>query len=560
MSRDVTLVNDYYPIAYFAEPNIEVISSQDATQFWASTEKAAPATEELTFDLGRLRPINFVDFEISQKPIDVQVFYKDGVNWIETTPSDDQEPQLSVQYFPSLGNAWHRMEHLFELVETQYLKLVFTRREDRFPLRESDPFEWSIEIRNARLMYLIRSADTYIPDTGTDILGNSFRTELQEYPAETVLDDDNEFWQSQMNPSPFAVESLYFDLRVTAQSGVMSYLNTQEQGELDDRSMADMALYYADGQMIDEIYIDPITFGSSMHIYYSYDDTPDWDNKMWIPIPRHYTLRQGYHSLPRSTYVKYLKLEFSRLTPIPYNVADYPNLPAITYRKYPTWVYHYFNNADIDRPSSNIIDPIERITIDPLVLGFHRPDDNFDEGRKQVPGISPIAADPTQELQDFISELVQTQQLPIEPQQEVESRIRFFSNAMYQGDLIDELDTTRALSRIAQQGVSGLAAELRPSAESPPTVQSVVDLTAAKEEKELPILWFPMRCRHGYQVVQTERPYKVAYYVAIRFVSFHRRDYTVEFDEPFYLETFGDDAHIQSNDFTQDDGRFIITP
>src|SRR5687768_4625297 len=131
MSRDVTLVNDYYPIAYFAQPNLEIIASQDPREFWASTEKLPPATEELTFDLGRLRPINFIDFEISLKPIDVAVFYKDGTDWVPVTPSNEQVPQLSVRYTPAVGNAWHHMEHLFDLVETQYIKLVLTRREDR---------------------------------------------------------------------------------------------------------------------------------------------------------------------------------------------------------------------------------------------------------------------------------------------------------------------------------------------------------------------------------------------------------------------------------------------
>ena len=85
-------------------------------------------------------------------------------------------------------------------------------------------------------------------------------------------------------------------------------------------------------------------------------------------------------------------------------------------------------------------------------------------------------------------------------------------------------------------------------------------MTIATQEKYVPVMWFPRKCRHTYQIVKTDRPQKVAYFVALREVSFHRRDFTVEFDEPFYVGSLDDEFHADSNEFDQNDWRFVVTP
>lgn len=129
---------------------------------------------------------------------------------------------------------------------------------------------------------------------------------------------------------------------------------------------------------------------------------------------------------------------------------------------------------------------------------------------------------------------------------------------MWQRDLINGLPGDRALSRIAQGGETGFNAELPPITEPPPSSQSVPDLAQSKIEKETPIMWFPIRCRHGYQILKSDRPSKIAFFVAIREVSFHRRDYTVEYDEPVYVETFGNVEHADMNEFVQDGWVFRV--
>jgi hypothetical protein len=558
---NTTLVNSYYPVSYFATTNIDQVAPNAPNTFWASKQEFAPEAEEIIYDFGTERPVNFIDFEISQKPVDIAVFYDDGTGtWVETIPAAEFDTSMAVQYLPSIENPWIYFEYHFNIQTTRYIKLVLTRRIDPFPFIDSEPIDFSIEIRNLRLMHIISTFEEFVPDNGTDILGNTYRTDCQKTPASNVLDGDNTtFWQSQPNPTAFAVEALYFDLRETAVAGTMIVLDQIGMENLDSRGMDNMETYYTDAVLIDEIFIDPITTGPSMHIYYSLDDTPDWDNKLWNPVPRHYILKKGFHALPRPELIKYLKIEFSRLAPAPYNMPEYPRLPQLTYLRYPTWVQNYFNNTYISKPSGDqFFDPYDHVTIDPLELGFQKALDTMNTGLEIRTPVT--IAETDTEVQQFITGLVATQTVPDEPQTQVESQIQFNTSWMWQNDLIAQLDLTRFLSRVAQANETGFNSESAPITLPPPTTQSVADLSQAKADKEHPIMWFPIRCRHAYQVIKADRPAQVAYFVAIKEISFHRRDYTVSYDEDYYLETFDDTDHQDINDFMQDDWRYIITP
>jgi hypothetical protein len=558
---NVTLVNNYYPVTYFATANLDQVAPNAPNTFWASKQEFAPEAEELIYDFGTERPVNFIDFEIAQKPVDIGVYYDDGTGtWVQAEPAPEFDTSMSVQYIASVENPWTYFEFHFNVVQTRYMKLVLTRRIDPFPFLDSDPMEFSIEVRNLRLMHIISSLEEFLPDSGTDILGNTYRTDAQSFPASNLLDGNiNTFWQSQPNPTPYAVEALYFDLRQTPVTGTMTVLDSVGMSDLSTRGMADVETYYEDGVLLDEVFIDPITTGPHMHIYYSVDDEPNWDNKLWSPVARHYILKKGFHALPRPQLVKYLKIEFSSLAPVPYNMPEYPQLPQLTYLRYPTWVQNYFNNTYISKPSGDqFFDPYDHVTIDPLELGFQHQLDKLHSGLEIRTPVTIEESDT--EIKDFISGLVATQTTSTEAQTVVESTIQFNTSWMWQNDLIAQMDNTRFLSRVAQANETGFNAETTPITLPPPTTQSVADLSQAKAEKEHPIMWFPLRCRHAYQVIKADRPAQVAFFVAIRSITFHRRDYTVPYDEAFYIETFDDTAHQASNDFIQDDWRFVVTP
>lgn len=558
-ANDVILVNNYYPIGYFAQQNTLDFAQNPPAKFWASVEDDAGTQEWLLYDFGRSRTVNFVDFNITQKPINfmIQWLDTDGVTWHDVTPINSIESSFSVNYLSSTENPWHYVECYFSQVDTNQIKITFTRRNEAFPLPTSDPFKWSIEVKDFRAMHTIPTIDEYTYDEGTDILGNSYRTNLITYDSSNVIDEDvpgesPTYWQSQPNPSRFAVEALYFDLRAGWQQGTQAYLDEWTQADLNTRSQSDMEMFYEDGTVIDEIYIDPVTQGQDMHIYYSLDDTPDWDNKLWTPVPRSYILKKGFHALPAPTFVRYIKLEFTNLAPTPYQTPDYPPLPPIQYRLYPTWVEDYFANILPWGPDqqSNVV------TIDPTTFGFEKVQDLLNSSFTDVRSPT-IGTSTDDELRNFIATLANPTTA------DLEAKINFYSPLMWQGDLISNLDMSRALSRVANQpsvltNDTGWNAELGLPISAAPDVQSTTDMTAAIEEKYRPSMWFPRRCRHSYRIIEAERTSKIAYFVAINTVGFYRRDFTTEFDELYYVESLDDAAHVELNQFTEADWRFVV--
>jgi hypothetical protein len=956
--HDMIVVNNHYPIGYFADTDTSAFIQQPQENFWASVEEYAPASETLVFDFGRVRPINFIDFEICHKPVDFIIEYDDAGVWKTVEPREGLPVSMSVDYHPSLANPWHYFEITFDLLQTQKIRLTMTRRERRFPLETSELFPWSIELRSARLMYVIGRASDFIEDEGQDVLGNTFRTELdvkratviseltdddasltvsgtpitdavrtaslagdgrepegtygiweattnlltnggfeanatgwtgtngtvardnarakfgtysgrltitasgsatsmsatatisgataarkysgsvwvyadstqtgrdfviilretggasgaaesqsvktlaagwnllthtrtiaqndrtgvlmavgpssnagnfatqrywidgaqiEEQPlitpyvdtsgstqtrtaarvqlppslldetqgwvamrvrlgwdsttepgdayffdwrdggsegiwgfynatgnslsifrgngsgstvstaftpstAETTfifkwsatqlgmaanglnfvtgsntlipdlaaalmdigqtanashLDgnvlwfaagtgeltnadattiygygstapeytrdlpgaaqvlwdaesntyqyntgkpDPLNYWSSKPNPSRHGVEALYFDLRQGEITGTMEYLNTQFMDELNERSMADLANYYADGQIIDEVYIDPVTYGCDMHFYYSDDDDPDWDEKLWTPIPRQYILKRGFFALPQPTYVRYFKIEFSNLAAMPYQAPEYPLIPVVQYNRFPSWVEDYFAMAYMDRPvTPDLLEVVEQVIIDPIKFGFQKVNDklvsNFEAERILQ------TQDTDDEVSEYIHGILHTEH--VEDRAHVESKIQFRSPLQWQSDLVALLDSSRALSRVAMEAREGIidtgwSAELGLPIHDIPLQASTQNQTENIKEKQTPILWFPRRARHTYKIVEAPLTKKLAYFAAVKTVSFHRRNFQVYHDEAVYYESLSDSAHIESTDFVQNDWRYEI--
>lgn len=564
----ITLVNSFYPLGYFAENTITQLTADDPQNFWASLEKLAPETDSIVFDLATARPINFLDFEICQKPIDFIMEYSlDGIAWTEFEPNEQFQPVNGVHYLPSMDYPWYYTEHHFDLITARFVRVTFIRRTDAFPLSTSEAFKWSIELRNLRLAHIISSVDDFIVDTGSDILGNTYRTDLTVLPAINIIDNNGQtFWQSQPNPTPDSVESVYFDLRINSTPGTMQYLEeAQFVGGYDNRGMADMESYEQDGVVIDEIFIDPITFGPSMHIYYSNDDDPHYDEKLWTLVPRNYTLKKGFAALPQPIFSRFIKLEFSHLTPSPYHSLDYPVAPEVVYKRFPSWVQTHFNGIYEDQKiiSGTFDNPFDRVSVDPLVFGFQIPEDRLHSSYGDVRTTAPTETQ--NEIRTFISNIISTTPTTTstEVQQIQESKIQFFGSTMWQVDLLTQLDDTRAYSRYIGQTVSRedlINSEVAPVITPTPSVQSVTNLSSVRREKELPPMFFPRTCRHEYQVARATRPTKIAYFAAIRDVSFYRRNFAAQYDEPVYFESLDDTAHVEVNDLVRSDWRFVVTP
>lgn len=236
-------VNNYYPVGYFANTSI---GSNSKKLFWASNEETPGVSEYLILDLQNQRPVDMIEFQICMKPIDIGVQYlDDNGDWQDVVLRTDVENHTQVFYATSSTYSWQNVEISFEDVVTNKIKLNFDRRPDSFPLNASPLFDWSIEIKELRLGYLMTDIASFISDQGVDILGNAFETILETYGVDRLRDNNvDTFWQSQANPSPTAVETLYFDISTQGSAST-----------------------------IDQVWIDPVTPGPLTHVYYSNDDS-----------------------------------------------------------------------------------------------------------------------------------------------------------------------------------------------------------------------------------------------------------------------------------------------
>jgi len=536
------VINNYYPLEYF-NLNSAPLVSNTPTRFWSTNEKDQGESDSLTYDLGYIRQMNFVDLEICQKPIDLLFEYSsDGITWSEASFSTEFTSTDQIQFLPSDSNPWFHYEGHFDTFLARYFKITFTRRDVLAYPPTRDSFPWSIEIKNSRLGHQVNNtADVLTDDSGNylsidgiDILNNKYTSEVIEYVSSNVTDNNSStFWQSQPNPSPFAVENLYFDLRLSDSSTDV-------------------------GQVITELYIDPITTGPYLHLYWSNDDsTSDWDSKMWSPIHKHFALKRGYYYLPSPIKAKYFKIEFSNLTPIPYQVLESPQTPAIKYKKYPQWVQDMFlDNYPVKLNKDNLQYPYSSVTLNMDNVGFSSPNTILTESLKSAPAYSSaildnFIQDQKSILTSSVRSLIQTK-----TRNDIGSTINIINSTTYKNGLDTLLDLSNPISRyihntsMANNSISvDFTNEQAFPKFDPPINQSSISLDAEEVNKKIPVMWFPFTTRHGYQELEVPRSSKIAYIVGIKSINFYRRDYSVLYDESFYQETLDDSVNITSSDF-----------
>jgi hypothetical protein len=542
IGKDSFVINNHYPVGYFADQNFEL--NKPTKLFWASEERLPGIDEYLTIDLGKSRPVNVIEFEICQKPIDIDIFYydEDLEDWQLVNFRSDVNNETKIFYNGTGDYSWQNICLYFDTVTAKDFKIVFSKRTDPFPFFNSEPIEWSVEVRNLKIAQVIASIDDFVPNSGVDLLGNAYRTEAVTYDSSKSYDGaENTYWQSQINPSKFAVESLYFDIRTGSNPS-----------------------------FIDEFYIDPLTPECLMHVYYSDDDSnsDNWDNKLWTPVPRHYLLKRGNFKLVETIYAKYIKLEFTKLNTIPYNVLQLPVKLDVTYRTFPSWVESYI----YANPSGRYNDPLEnpaiykRVPTNITNLGLLPP--NVDKLKDEVP----------KSILDFVQKNRKTSvlseyQVWKNPETNKSNtpvlgrEIILYPNSssnLYQQNLVNTIkpnliDNKYRKSITVEDSVNWIPEN--PIVAKPlVAVATKTDRTKIVEEKNWPDMWFMRKCRHAYKVIQAPRSSSVGYYVGIREVKFYKKDKTAKSDEFSYRESLIDNSTIEKNTFYQKDWRWTISP
>lgn len=201
MTADL-LVNSVYPISYFTLPGVDQPQYPD-TFWWSSSDRYAAtdpdgfsylaindggfATSEiLEIDLGRIREVNFINFDIIRAPVDVRIEYdeistpeRDAI-WLPVTPVTGLNFDNYTTFDSSNRTAWQNLEFNFstekgDMIHTRYMRFIFTRRDEAWPASTSTPFTWPVFVKHLRMgRYISTLRDAVGPlltqDTPTDIV------------------------------------------------------------------------------------------------------------------------------------------------------------------------------------------------------------------------------------------------------------------------------------------------------------------------------------------------------------------------------------------------------
>ena len=385
-----------------------------------------------------------------------------------------------------------------------------------------------------------------VADNGRDVLGNSYRYGVRKDAAPAVLDTEDVGWMSGPQPSPNAVEALYFDTRYTD-------INDELQPAV-----------------IDAIKIEPRTPGVVMHVYYTSNHntsitpqtTDQWDRLIWTPVNATYTLNgNATITLPTTIRASYVKLEFSKLQPRPIHLPTRPKPPYSRFRRYPSWVENQFDNSTIKRTVQDWYANATKqglVTLDALkymtspILEFQYMEREF---------LAALATNSSTITNSTNPSLVNTTTNTfIDPT--TASKINVNTPQMYGAPLTLITDRTSILGQT-------IAASVDPRVNNSAqeggfqTISGIPNVSTSNSRvsesfahiAQTP-MWFNKTGRHIYKIDEA-RFNKQAYYVGISNVSFLRIDYSQARDDTLITENLYDNFLIETNTWVADNPSLI---
>jgi hypothetical protein len=154
------LVNGIYPVDYQNLPGVPPIKYKEE-QFWASKERAT-GEEYIEIDLGTTQAVNYVYFEILDKPVEIDLAYDlldlmPERQFVDATYDVDVPSTRSIGYRLGNPNPWNVAEIYFTnplgcMVYARILRIKFTRRQSPlFALDDGSLVPFSIEVKNLRV-------------------------------------------------------------------------------------------------------------------------------------------------------------------------------------------------------------------------------------------------------------------------------------------------------------------------------------------------------------------------------------------------------------------------
>lgn len=355
-------------------------------------------------------------------------------------------------------------------------------------------------------------------DSGTDFLGNVYRSLV------ITSDTDSAYWLSKPNPSKFAVESRYFDVR-------------------DGR----------DPVVIDRMLLNPITPGIWASVYFSNDPIPgtdeaSWEHLLWERIPYNFHCTQNQvHAFPQPITAKYVKVEFSHLQARYYAPGNFQK--AITYKKYPKWVLDYY--LALYDTSSHSVSASNTVVYDALDLAYNYYLDDLQtspDSPTTTESVTNVSA-----LTTFLASDTEDSQIDQQTLSQIKTSFRPFLNTPFaqgkSGFLLNDY--------IQAPNPSNYSVESILEASTDTTQVSSLDRDRLVLEKNFPVMSFYLTCRHAYRVSVATFENDRAYFAGVKDIVFTREHYASKFDQDFYLESVGDNLNVQFNDFFTIDNSWV---
>jgi hypothetical protein len=199
------LINNIYPLGYFQLKGVSAVPFPNKGPWCSTTRFAAvdadgekylsvqsggkQTSEILEVDLGYVRTINYLTFDIQTAPVSITLEY-DAVSsagqnhqWIQVTPMQGEPFDNNIQFNPQSLHAWINTDMYFtdakgNPVQSRYLRLTFTRKDPwPIPAKKSHPlgihdtappgqFRWPICVRNLHVGMFTVPTPGKIPNLG----------------------------------------------------------------------------------------------------------------------------------------------------------------------------------------------------------------------------------------------------------------------------------------------------------------------------------------------------------------------------------------------------------
>lgn len=268
-------------------------------RFWSSPPRANGdrVREVFEFSLGSERPVNRVSFGLARFPQRAWLQWRDqdGVWWPAQHSKTGTPVQISIvdslpavipagvpdaqHLHPQHFGTGHWMDQMVDIspVTTSHFRLVMTRLPSSSAPRGTDglPVDYSLGVKDASVSYRVSSVEDLpwlpqedyehtVPITGSeDILGSQVEYLIRRNRASNLVAPAKGVWRCQPQPTPDAVASLYLDLRGPDGSP----------------------------QVLDRLYLDPLTSGPSVNLYYTEGENiperfPPLDTPLAMPLVR----------------------------------------------------------------------------------------------------------------------------------------------------------------------------------------------------------------------------------------------------------------------------------